>query len=626
MARLKNGINDLYSYCINNDLQYLLEEWDYQNNHGKTPSDYSFGSKQEMFWICRCCGSSFPARINTRVRYRTRNCSDCAKKQSWNTRHEKLIRKNNLATEFPEIAAEWDYELNNGITPEDVTKGTRDVYYWKCPNGHPSYPARVANRAINGTGCPVCSGRKLLAGINDLATVNPRLASQWDYERNYPKTPQEVFPHEGNKYWWICPICGESYLAKVSDRAKGTAHAKCTKKGSSFPEQAIFYYVSKCFSDAVSRDTSFGFELDVFIPSIGVAVEYDGVKYHEGQEKLEKDNRKDALCKNADVKLFRFRDPVLPDTISAKRITCPDNRESVGEGIRELLAQLSPESKIAVDPQNDYYEILDNALLVQKEKSIVVTHQEIAAEWHPTKNLPLTPEKVTSGMGIDIWWVCSACGKPYLAKMYSRKAGRGCPDCGRKSSAKNRSLTAAKKNSFLLQYPELAKEISLEDNPGLDISKLAAGSAGVIIWRCRKCGKPFRASIKHRVEGTGCPVCGRERTRKAAERAVINLDTGERFESLTKAAESVGGDKRNIHACCSGKTKKAYGYHWQYADDKTRKRPIGMLIHNIETDELFSSIQEAANKYGCSRTSILSALNGKAKTSMGYHWEFVEKT
>ena len=626
MARLKNGINDLYSYCINNDLQYLLEEWDYQNNHGKTPSDYSFGSKQEVFWICRYCGSSFPSRINTRVRYRTQSCTECAKKQSWKTRHEKLICEKNLATEFPNISAEWDYELNTGITPEDVTKGTRDVYYWKCPNGHPSYPARVANRAINGTGCPVCSGRKLLAGINDLATVNPRLASQWDYEKNYPKTPQEVFPRSGKKYWWICPLCGESYQAIVSNRAAGKAHDKCSKKGSSFPEQAIYYYVKKIFSDAVSRDTSFGYELDVYIPSINVAVEYDGVKYHEGQEKLERDNKKDALCENADVKLFRFRDPVLPDTNSAIRITCPDKRESVGEGIRELLAQLSPESKIAVDPQKEYYEILDNTLLVQKEKSIVVTHPKIAEEWHPTMNLPLTREKVTSGMSVDVWWVCPACEKPYLAKMYSRKAGRGCPDCGRKSSAKNRSLTAAKKNNFLLQYRELAKEIFIEDNPGLDISNLAAGSGGEIIWRCRQCGKPFPASIKHRAEGTGCPVCGRERTRKAAERAVINLDTGERFESLTKAAESVGGDKRNIHACCSGRTKKAYGYRWQYADDKTRKRPIGMIIHNIETNELFSTIQEAANKYGCNRSSISSALNGKTKTSMGYHWEFVEKT
>ncbi len=58
---------------------------------------------------------------------------------------------------------------------------------------------------------------------------------------------------------------------------------------------------------------------------------------------------------------------------------------------------------------------------------------------------------------------------------------------------------------------------------------------------------------------------------------------------------------------------------------KLTKKHVGMLVHNIETDELFSSIQEAANKYGCNRSSISSALNGDSKTSMGCHWEFVRK-
>ena len=506
-----------------------------------------------------------------------------------------------------------------------VYQGSHAVYYWKCLNGHPSYQARVANRIYKKEGCPVCSGRKLLAGYNDLETVNPFLASQWDYERNYPKTPKEVFPKEGKKYWWICPICGNSYSALVSNRAAGKAHDKCSKKGTSFPEQAIYFYVKKCFPDAVSRCTSYGFELDIFIPSTNMAIEYDGVKYHEGQEKLDKDNKKDILCGTYGIILFRFRDPSLPDTISAIRITCSDKRESVGEGICNLLAQLSPKNTIAVDPRRDYYEILDSALLIKKNQSIVVTHPDIAVEWHPTKNLPLTPEKVTSGMGIDIWWVCSKCGEEYSSKMYSRKAGRGCPNCGKKSRATNRSLTAAKKNNFLMQYPTLAAEISLEDNPGLDITKLSVGTATPVIWKCLKGHPSYPASVNHRIHGTGCPICGRGKTRKEVGREVINVDTGEHFASLKLAAESVGGDKRSICACCGGRTKTAYGFHWRYADKKTRKKHLGMLIHNIDTDELFSSIKEVANKYGCDRSSISSALNGKTKTSMGFHWEFVSK-
>ena len=625
MGKKKSKRKYLDSYCTENGLKYLLEEWDYENNNGKTPADYTFGSKETVHWKCKQCGTSFPARINTRVYYRTQCCKECAKKQSWKTRHEKTTLVHNLTIDFPNIAKEWDYERNNGIIPEDVTKGTHDTYYWKCPKGHPSYPARVSNRVYNGEGCPVCSGRKLKAGENDLETINPLLAAQWDYERNYPKTPKEVFPREGKKYWWICPVCGESYPALVCNRAAGKSHDKCSKKGTSFPEQAIYYYVKECFPDTISRDTSFGFELDIYVPSIKVAIEYDGVKYHKGEKSFIKDNNKDGLCEKNDIKLFRFRDPVLPSTQSAVRITCPDNREFLGDGISLLLSRIAPDNRKYINPQNDYYVIFNNTLLNQKEKSIIITHPEIAAEWHPTKNLPLSPEKVTSGMKIDVWWLCLKCGNEYQAKMYSRKAGRGCPECGKKTRAKKRSLTAARKNNFLMQYPKLAEEFSPDDNPGIDISKLSAGSGIPIIWTCSKCGHKWPASVSKRTQGYGCEKCGRERTKKAAERAVINLDTGEYYASITLAAEAVDGDKRSICTCCGGRTKTAYGYHWAYAEDKCRKNNTGMLIHNIETNEFFNTIQEAANKYRCDRSSISSALNGKTKTSMGYHWEFVKK-
>ena len=209
--------------------------------------------------------------------------------------------------------------------------------------------------------------------------------------------------------------------------------------------------------------------------------------------------------------------------------------------------------------------------------------------------------------------------------MYSRKAGSWCPNCGMKRRAKKRSLTAAKKNNLLLQYLDLVKEISLEENPGLDTSELSVSTATPVIWKCPKGHPSYSATVRHRTHGTGCPICGREKTRKAVGREVINVDTGEHYASLKLAAESVGGDKRSICTCCRGRTKTAYGYHWQYANTKERKEHLGMLIHNIETNELFSSIKEAANKYGCDRSSISSALNGDTKTSMGCHWEFVRK-
>ena len=111
-----------------------------------------------------------------------------------NRRHISKLKLHNLVIDYPDLAKEWDYEKNYPQTPDQFTKGSHDSVYWVCQKGHPSYSARISNRIYKGDGCPVCAGRKILVGYNDLGTVYPYLAAQWDYEKNWPKTPKEVFP------------------------------------------------------------------------------------------------------------------------------------------------------------------------------------------------------------------------------------------------------------------------------------------------------------------------------------------------------------------------------------------------------------------------------------------------
>ena len=48
------------------------------------------------------------------------------------------------------------------------------------------------------------------------------------------------------------------------------------------------------------------------------------------------------------------------------------------------------------------------------------------------------------------------------------------------------------------------------------------------------------------------------------KRQVQNLDTGEIFDSVKKAAESCGVASTNITRACKGKTKTSGGYRWKY--------------------------------------------------------------
>lgn len=88
--------------------------------------------------------------------------------------------------------------------------------------------------------------------------------------------------------------------------------------GTSTPEQSIFYYVRRFFPDAQNRyrfqTTNGCFEIDVYIPSIKVAIEYDGAFWHK--DKDGRDASKNYALNEAGVYVIRIRDldcPPLPN-------------------------------------------------------------------------------------------------------------------------------------------------------------------------------------------------------------------------------------------------------------------------------------------------------------------------
>ena len=91
--------------------------------------------------------------------------------------------ENDLATVNPVLAKEWHPTKNGNLNPEDITSGSSKEVWWLCPKGH-SYSMVVNQRTKRGYDCPYCSGQRVLKGINDLATTNPELAKEWNYEKN----------------------------------------------------------------------------------------------------------------------------------------------------------------------------------------------------------------------------------------------------------------------------------------------------------------------------------------------------------------------------------------------------------------------------------------------------------
>ena len=127
-----------------------------------------------------------------------------------------------LALENPELVLEWSE--NNELSPMDVTIGSHKKVWWKGKCGH-EWEAIIKNR-VNGSGCPYCSGNKVLKGFNDLATLFPDIAAEWS-EKNYPLKPDMVTTKSNKIIIWRCKENHE-WKAKIADRTVGHGCPICS--------------------------------------------------------------------------------------------------------------------------------------------------------------------------------------------------------------------------------------------------------------------------------------------------------------------------------------------------------------------------------------------------------------
>ena len=80
-----------------------------------------------------------------------------------------------LLEAYPEIASEWDYDLNDPHTPEQTAPKSGKPVFWRCRKGH-VWQVTVAQRTSKGSGCPFCSGRRCLPE-DSLASLKPGIAA-----------------------------------------------------------------------------------------------------------------------------------------------------------------------------------------------------------------------------------------------------------------------------------------------------------------------------------------------------------------------------------------------------------------------------------------------------------------
>ena len=155
--KVLKGFNDLKTWCQNNDMNILIEEFDYNKNHFDITEILPASSKM-VWWICQK-GHSYSTLLSHRTLMKT-GCPYCSNKKL-------LTGYNDLATTHPHIAEEWDVVKNGDTKPSEVMAGSNNKKYWFiCMNNH-SYSSTLLNRK-KGRGCPECNRNKRKNRINNM--------------------------------------------------------------------------------------------------------------------------------------------------------------------------------------------------------------------------------------------------------------------------------------------------------------------------------------------------------------------------------------------------------------------------------------------------------------------------
>lgn len=544
----------------------LAAEWYYAKNGSLTPEKVHANSKRKVWWIGKC-NHSWEATIQNRVK--GTGCPICAGKVV-------LAGYNDLSTQFPDIAKEWHPTLNEELTPNNITAHNDKKVWWLCSDCGNSYKTSVYSRTSLRTGCPICSNRMVVVGVNDLTTTHPHLAEEWNYIRNGTLKPTNIVAGSNTKVWWKCkeqhewkatvcsraagrecPICaqkerpvsrqktlllqkgsllsnypdlaaqwhptknknispddvtagssrkawwicekGHEWEAVISSRVSGRGCPYCNYEHStSFPEQALYFYLSQV-TYAINRYTFLGREIDIYLPLLNIGIEYNGRYYHRNRQL--QDWEKQMFLKEQGIRLISINEGdetfIEEDTVGYKYL----NSDYISFGdVVQIVLDLCKLPSIDIDMSRDRKYIFEQYIQQEKSNSLAVKYPWVVDEWDYEKNGKLTPWQISFGSKKRVHWRCKKCGYQWESVANTRKTS-GCPCCA------NRVVVAGI-NDLSTTHPELAAEWDYEKNEKKP-TEVVSGSHQCVWWICKN-GHSWKAQVKSRAQGTGCPQCKRK--------------------------------------------------------------------------------------------------------------------
>lgn len=264
------------------DFPNLMSEWDHQKNT-KLPSEVSSGSHYRAWWRC-LKNHEWDSEACSRVK--GSQCRYCTRREAW-------PGETDIGTENPKLAD----ELVDQSLRTKLMVGARDSVDWRCKAVGHIFPMAVYKRGIRGDGCPYCSGHRVDPSTNDIRITNPIVGAQIVGNTLVTKS-------SGQQVTFQC-VNGHTRLAYPYNRLDdGSDCPGCANV--SLPETFLQDSL-KPLVDIITNSRSIipPKELDIFIPTLNIAIEYNGLYFHSDVFKDKNYHlEKSKLCWDKDIQLI----------------------------------------------------------------------------------------------------------------------------------------------------------------------------------------------------------------------------------------------------------------------------------------------------------------------------------
>ncbi len=492
------GETDFFTKCPE-----AKEFWDYDNNPiDLDPTKLFPHSKVKAHFICQN-GHEFIKRIVDFTR--TPRCLECEPRQ-YSGHISKSLREHSS-----EATRDWAYSLNGSLTPDNVSYGSDKKAWFICiENPKHIYP-RTINAVINSNGqyigCPYCNGSKVFPGETDFFTKCPEAKKFWDYDKNpIDLKPTKLFPHSAVKAHFICQN-GHKFTKKIGDF---TATPKCLK--------CSFVSIME-YSPEAARDWD-NYKNGNLIPS---EVSYKAnIEVHFKCNKNSKHKYKrylqSIINKNGEYVGCPYCNGTRAFPGETDLFTiCPDAKEFWD--FKNNPKNLNPEHKLPTSHNVANFKcshghqftkqirrFVENPVCPECSKKTVREYsQEATRDWDNERNGKLTPDNLTIGQNIKVYFKCE--NNPL--HRYDRLIGNtinkkgkyiGCPYC-------NGTRAFPGETDLFTVCPKAKEWWDIDKNPkDLIPINLLPNSNFKAYFKCEK-GHQFPRVINDFTSNPTCPYC-----------------------------------------------------------------------------------------------------------------------